>query len=129
SGLDWATLTGWTAFMAYSEGYRGFQKQFSPRFAARTRWLLEHADWPQTLLAPLFCMGFFGTTRKRKAVAYGLTAGIVLLVILIRLLPQPWRGIVDAGVLIGLLWGLVSVLIFSWLALFRNQVTIDPEVV
>ena len=36
----WATLAGWALFMAYGEGYRGFQKNFSPRVAARAAYLL-----------------------------------------------------------------------------------------
>jgi len=129
SPLHWVALISWVAFMAYSEGYRGFQKHYSPRFAARLRWLREHANVKQALLAPLFCMCFFGTTRKRKIVAYCLTSGIVLLVIAIKFLPQPWRGIVDVGVIVGLGWGLLSVYVYTWQALVLNRETSDPEVV
>ncbi|MGE3728875.1 MAG: hypothetical protein AB7I41_25230, partial [Candidatus Sericytochromatia bacterium] len=97
SPLHWAALLGWVGFMAYSEGYRGFQMHYSPRFAARLRWLRDHANLKQALLAPLFCMCFFGTTRKRKIVAYCLTGGIFLLVVGMKFLSQPWRGIVDVG--------------------------------
>lgn len=125
----WAALVGWSLFMAYSEGYRGFQKHYSPRFAARAHWLKNNPNSINPWLAPLFCMCFLGTTRKRKIVAYCLTSGIVLLVIYIRSLPQPWRGIIDAGVLIGLSWGLLSVLWFCWQAFNHEQVAVDPEVV
>ena len=37
--------------------------------------------------------------------------GIVILVIIIRQLDQPWRGIVDAGVVIGLVWGALSIVV------------------
>jgi hypothetical protein len=33
---------------------------------------------------------------------------IVGLVLLVGMLPQPWRGIVDAGVVVGLGWGIVA---------------------
>lgn len=129
SSFHWAALIIWSLFMAYSEGYRGFQKHYSPRFAARALWLKDHPDAIHPFLAPLFCMCFFGTTRKRKIVAYCLTGGIFLLVVMIRMLSQPWRGIIDVGVIIGLGWGLLSVYWFSWLALSKNQTVADPEVV
>ncbi len=61
-----------------------------------------------SLLAPVFGMGFFHADRRTKIVAYAFIFGIIVLVILIRSLPQPWRGIIDAGVVVGLTWGLVS---------------------
>ena len=36
-----AAYAGSVVFMAYSEGYRGFQRQFSPRVVARARGLAE----------------------------------------------------------------------------------------
>jgi len=57
-------------------------------------------------------MGYFHATKRTKIVAYSLTIGITLLVILVRLIPQPWRGIIDAGVVVGLTWGVLSLIIF-----------------
>ncbi|MDQ1692227.1 MAG: hypothetical protein QOD87_2335, partial [Pseudonocardiales bacterium] len=34
-------------------------------------------------------------------------------IVLVRLVDQPWRGIIDAGVLAGLAYGLVSVLVLE----------------
>ncbi|PKL75043.1 MAG: hypothetical protein CVV27_17415 [Candidatus Melainabacteria bacterium HGW-Melainabacteria-1] len=129
NALHWIILVLWIAFMAYSEGYKGFQKGYSPRLAARASWLRQHPSPRRSLLAPLFCMGFFETTRKRKIVAYALTCGIVVLVLSVRIMPQPWRGIADAGVVVGLSWGLMSVLYFTWQALILNRRVSDPEVV
>lgn len=129
SPMLWVALIGWTLFMAYSEGYRGFQKHYSPRFAARARWLRDNPTTKRAILAPLFCMCFFGTTRKRKIVAYCLTGGIITLVAIIRVTPQPWRGIVDFGVIVGLGWGLMSVLWFCWQSLVLDRDVADPEVV
>lgn len=114
----WPILLVWVAIMAVSEGYRGFQQNFSPRFAARAQWLLHHPRPLAVALAPLFCMGFFGSTRKRKIVSTCLTLGVVALVVLVRMMPQPWRGIIDAGVVVGLGWGLVSL----WACLFQTLV-------
>ena len=42
---------------------------------------------------------------------YGLTLAIILMVRIVHGLAQPWRGIIDLGVLAGLAWGLVTTLI------------------
>ena len=127
-GYHWALLTSNMVFMAYSEGYRGFQCHFAPRTAARLRYLLHHPSPLRVLLAPLFCMAFFDAPRRRLWTNYGLTLGIVCMVLLVHYaVTQPWRGIVDAGVVAGLIWGLLSVLMTSWLALSRRDYPISPE--
>ena len=123
----WLILLANIVFMAYSEGYKGFQKAYSPRFAARIRHLREHPRLSHFILAPLFSMGYFHTTRKRLLVTYVLTAVIILLIIIVHQLPQPWRGILDIGVVVGLCWGLVSILTFSWQALRRADFPYSPE--
>jgi hypothetical protein len=125
--FHWVALAASLLFMGYAEGYKGFHLKFSPRAAARARYLRGHPALVRVIFAPLFCMGFFHATRKRKIVAYSLTTMIVLLIIVVRLLPQPWRGIVDGGVLLGLGWGLVSVWVFSAKALFGKSYDVSPE--
>jgi hypothetical protein len=115
-------------FMAYAEGYRAFQLAFSPRVAARARYLLTHSNLLHIVLAPLFCMAYFHAPRRRRITSLSVTAGIIMLIILVRLLPQPWRGIIDCGVLVGLVWGLVSLAIFGYQALTRQTFTYAPEV-
>jgi hypothetical protein len=99
--------------MAYAEGYRAFQQRFSPRVVARAKYLMSHPAFFRVVFAPIFCMGFFHATKKRKITSVSVTAGIILLVLLVRAVPQPWRGIVDLGVVVGLTWGIVSIIIFS----------------
>jgi hypothetical protein len=103
-------LVAVVALLAYFEGYRAFQRGFSPRVVARAYWLRRYPAPLRVALAPLFCMGFFHTTRRRQLTAFAVTGGIVLLVVLVRLLPQPWRGIVDAGVVVALAWGLSAII-------------------
>lgn len=114
--------------MAYFEGYKGFQMAFSPRTAARARHLLQNPVPLHILLAPFFCMGYFHATRRRRITSISLTLGIVLLVVLVRFLSQPWRGIIDFGVVVGLAWGIVSLLAFSVQALGEDDYPYDPEV-
>ena len=126
--LEWIGLTVSLVFMGYAEGYKGFQLKFSPRVAARALYLLAHPTPARILFAPLFCMGFFHATRKRKIVAYSITTMVVLLIVGVRQLPQPWRGIIDAGVLLGLGWGLLSIWVFSFKAFFgKADYTVSPE--
>ena len=124
----WAVLVCHVALMAYTEGYRGFQQGFSPRVVARARYLAQHPRVLHVLLGPLFCMGYVYATWQRRIRSVSLTVFIVLLVVLVTRLDQPWRGIIDAGVVIGLLWGCLSIGAFSIQALRSDDFGVDPEV-
>ena len=126
--VQWAILIAWVIFMVVAEGYRGFQKKFSPRTAARIRHLRDHPTGLHVAFAPLFCMGYFHALRKTRIIAFALTFGIVLLVIAVKLAPQPWRGIIDAGVVLGLSYGAVSLLLFTVRALGKGNFPHSPEV-
>jgi len=106
--LQWVSLVMMVIFMAYSEGYKGFQKSYAPRFAARALYLSRMGRGIELFLAPLFCMNFFNAPKRRLIVSYCLCIGVTLLVILFSYIPHPWRGILDAGVVVGLTWGLIS---------------------
>ena len=47
----WAAMIVNILFMTYSEAYKGFHKAFSPRAAARAKYLLENPSWLHSLLA------------------------------------------------------------------------------
>jgi hypothetical protein len=125
---QWGVMAGWVIAMAYMEGYRGFQKRFSPRFAARAMHLVDVPSVGRGLLAPLFCMGLFHATRRVLVVSWGVTIGVVLLVIAIRQVDQPWRGIIDAGVIVGLTWGLVASVVWMVQAMRRKPMPTGPDV-
>jgi hypothetical protein len=128
SAVQWVLLVAFALFMLVGEGYRGFQKNFSPRVAVRARHLAGHPTLLRVALAPLFVMGFFGATRRRKITSWCLTTGIVLLVLGVRLLDQPWRGIIDLGVVLGLAWGLVSLVAFAFRAFSRKGLSFASDV-
>lgn len=129
--LQWyhkVSLFACLIIMAYSEGYKGFQKAFSPRVAARARYLRTHqGPWWHFALAPLFCVGYFYAPRSRRIAAVVLFLGILLLVLLVGQLSQPWRGIIDAGVVIGLVWGMISTTIFAVQAFTASEFLHSPE--
>jgi hypothetical protein len=57
-------------------------------------------------------MGLFHASRKRRAVSWGLAVGVYGLIRLVKSLAYPYRSIVDAGVVVGLSWGALSVAVF-----------------
>ncbi len=124
----WVALAVIVFFMAYVEGYRAFQQAFSPRVAARARYLRDHPNMMHSILAPLFCMAYFHANRRRQITSLSVTAGIIILVILVRFLEQPWRGIIDGGVVVGLAWGLVSLAVYGYQALTVDRFPYAPEV-
>jgi Na+-transporting NADH:ubiquinone oxidoreductase subunit NqrD len=54
-------------------------------------------------------MGLFGATKKRMMVSWGVTIGVFGIVKAVKKLPYPWRSIVDAGVVVGLTYGALSI--------------------
>jgi hypothetical protein len=127
--IHWLSLIFSIFYMAYAEGYKGFHLAFAPRVIVRARFLRENPRIDHILFAPLFCMGYLYATRKRKIMSYALTAMIICFIIIARMLPQPWRGILDAGVVVGLSIGIISILYFLILA-NRNpdSISVSPEV-
>ena len=109
----WVLLWTWVPAMMWAEGYRGFHQSFSPMFAARARYLAENPRTLHVVLAPLFCLGLFHATRRRIVSSSVLVVGIAILVILVRMLEQPTRGIIDLGVVMGLSIGIVSMVIWT----------------
>ena len=125
--VQWVLLAVVAVFMAYSEGYKGFQRSYSPRLAARARYLARSGTAIEIALAPLFCMSFFNAPKRRVIVSLSLFVMIVLMVSAFRLIPQPWRGILDAGVVIGLSWGLISTLYFCTRVFLLQDESITSE--
>ena len=116
----WAFFVVFLLFMLISEGYRGFQKSFAPRVAARARELQLDPHPLQAFLAPLVCMGFIYATPRRMLRSYGLAGAIVIFVLIVRQLAQPWRGLVDLGVAAGLFWGVVALVTYSYQAFTKE---------
>jgi len=126
--LHWLVFIVWTLFMAHGEGYKGFQLKFSPRFAARCKYLLSNASWLQTVSAPLFCMAYFHAPKKRMVATFALTVMIIVFIFTFRLIPQPWKGLLDFGVVFGLAWGMTSTLYFCFKAFTDENFNWDNEV-
>jgi hypothetical protein len=121
-------LAAWVLFAVYTEGYRAFQKQFTPRVVARAQYLSAHPRLLHVVLAPAFCMGFFHATRKRMIVSWAVTLSIVAVIVGVKMLAQPWRGIIDAGVVLALGWGVIALAYFTVRALGGHRMPVPPDV-
>lgn len=134
--MHWAMYGGFSLLMAYAEGFKGFQKKFSPLVVKRALTLDARETTPATpsgrpgplrlLLAGPYSMGLFHATKKRKTVSWGLTTGVLCLVQLVKRMPYPWRSIIDAGVVVGLSYGTLSICAIWVKALMGTPPSIDP---
>jgi hypothetical protein len=123
----WAQYAGFALFMAYAEGYKGFQLKFSPLVVKRALLLGPQSPLLHKLLAAPYSMGLFHASKKRKIVSWGLAIGIVGLVKLVKGLAYPYRSIVDAGVVVGLSYGALSIVAIYAKALLSGAAPdVDP---
>jgi hypothetical protein len=95
-------------FFVFGKGVGVLHRKYVPRVAERAALLADEGGGLRHWLAPLFCMGFFGAPPRRVVAAFGTVLGIVLLIVGVRHLDSPWRGMVDLSVISGLAVGIVS---------------------
>ena len=124
----WALYLGSIVVNVYVEGYRAFHKATSPRVVARAMYLAKNPRPVFVLFAPIFCMGLFYATKKRLIVNYCVYVGIITLIILVRMISQPYRGIVDAGVVVALSVGLLSLFYHFAKAISGETMPVPPDV-
>lgn len=127
TGLQISVYVVWVIWMWYTEGYRAFQKQLCPRMVARAWHLGRNPKTLHVIFAPLFCMALFHATRKRLIISWVILVMIIGLVIGIKQIEQPWRGIIDGGVVVGLGWGLAVLLFLFGRALAGSEPKASPE--
>lgn len=100
----------WCAVNAYAEGYRGFQKRFVPQALDRAV-SIDTSSWVEVLLAPAKVLGLWRTDPKAMRRAWVMVLGISALVFAVKHLAQPWRGVIDSGVVVGLTWGTAALVV------------------
>ncbi len=127
TGFQAVSLVVIVFFMGYSEGYRGFQKSFSPRAAVRALHLRDQAQPLEAIMAPFFLLNYMNASKRQKIAAYALTVLIVACIAVFSYLPPPWRGILDAGVVVGLAWGTVSLTASMFAALSSGSAPPSEE--
>lgn len=107
--LEWAGIAASLLFLGYVEGYKAFQKAFAPRVVVRGFYLAANPRPLWLLTAPLFCMCHVHARRGRLIASWAVTLGVVALVLIVGRVPQPWRGIIDLGVVVALGWGALAI--------------------
>lgn len=117
-------------WFAYVEGYKGFQLKFSPLVVKRSFTLIpgkNDTKWYHFLLAPMYTMGMIHATKKRKIVSWSVTVGVAAIVAAVKRLPYPWRNIIDAGVVAGLSWGSLSIVVMYFKAWLLGETSKDVD--
>ena len=101
-------------FFAYAEGYKGFHLKFAPLVVKRSFTLVIGTPQGNNVLnyflAPLYSMGLWGATKKRRIVSWSVSLGVAMIVAIVKKLPPIPRCILDAGVVVGLTIGSASIL-------------------
>jgi hypothetical protein len=105
--LEWAVLGLLTALFVYGEGVRALQRVYIPRLIGRVRALHSERSLTLRLAGPLYAMALVGAPPRTMLRAWAGVSAIVAAVLIVRLFPEPWRGIVDVAVAAALAWGTV----------------------
>jgi hypothetical protein len=122
-----ALYLGWVVVAAYSEGYKAFHLRFCPRVVARALHLARHPHPLHVALAPAFCMALFHARSRTMRVAWITLTLILCAIALLRITPQPWRGIVDGGVVVGIGLGALSLIVQAVQGLTAQRTPASPE--
>lgn len=108
---QWAGYAAIALSIWLFEGIGAFQRSFSPMVVRRGQELNASSRCHEILLAPFFSAGLFAATPKRLIKSWLLMAILIPgLAVTVPHLPYPWRGAVDAGVVLGLGWGTAVIL-------------------
>ncbi|HET8938379.1 MAG TPA: hypothetical protein VFN67_33275 [Polyangiales bacterium] len=109
------------AAFGYGEGYRALHQRFVPHVIERAI-LLARSDirgFRGFSLAALYVLCLVHAERRERVKAWISVALIVCAVVIVKALPEPYRGIIDAGVAVALAIGLGS-LISGFVAAVRS---------
>ena len=121
SFLQWIVLIFLVGALGLGKGVGVLHRRYAPRIVKRAHLLLQEPSAFRVLFAPFFCMGFFGASPRRILTSFAVLGGIVFLIIGVRQLPAPWRGMIDLAVCVGLGIGVLSIFLTAWKALFGNK--------
>ena len=124
AGLDtggWIALVLLTAAFVYGEGIRALQRRWVPSVISRAGQLRGESSPLLRILAPLYAMALVGASPRALVRAWAGVAGITAAVLIVRALPDPWRGIIDLAVAAALCWGLGAILVGGSRILMRRD--------
>jgi hypothetical protein len=122
SAPQWALmLLSITAF-GYGEGYRALHRRFFPHVIARASELAHRGERGLRgyLTAPFYVVSLVQADKRALMRAWIGALLIVCAIFIVRAMPEPYRGIVDAGVAVALAIGLGS-LVLGYVAAVRSE--------
>lgn len=108
--FEWIALAVITAVFVYGEGVRALQRRWVPSVLARVERLPSESFLPWGAAGPLYAMSLVGRSPASVLRAWAGVTAIILAVLIVSRFPDPWRGIVDAGVAAALVWGAITLL-------------------
>eukprot|EP00587_Corethron_hystrix_P006947 CAMPEP_0113306858 /NCGR_PEP_ID=MMETSP0010_2-20120614/5945_1 /TAXON_ID=216773 ORGANISM="Corethron hystrix, Strain 308" /NCGR_SAMPLE_ID=MMETSP0010_2 /ASSEMBLY_ACC=CAM_ASM_000155 /LENGTH=276 /DNA_ID=CAMNT_0000161617 /DNA_START=68 /DNA_END=898 /DNA_ORIENTATION=+ /assembly_acc=CAM_ASM_000155 len=127
TNLQIFSYVGTCLFFAYAEGYKGFQKKFSPLVIRRAFTLDGTSPILHKIFAPFYSMALFHSTKRRKIISWSVSGGVAMIVMVVKRFPYPWRNILDAGVVVGLSWGALSIAVEYFHTIFSGKLPpMDP---
>ncbi len=108
---EWLVLSVLTLLFVVGEGWFALGRKWVPRTLKRAA-ALRHEPRPlPRLLAPLHAMGLVAVPWRTALRSWAGVIAVVLAVVVVRLFPEPWRGIVDFAVAGALLVGIIALLV------------------
>lgn len=116
-GLDafhLAALAALVVVFVYAEGVRAIQNRYAPYLLGRVSDVSREPWIVYRLLAPLYAMSLVGAAPANMARAWAGVSAVVVAILVLRVAPAPWRGIVDLAVATALAWGLAAILFKAW---------------
>ncbi|MDP3275510.1 MAG: hypothetical protein Q8Q09_09970 [Deltaproteobacteria bacterium] len=117
----------WTLVIVYGEGYRAFAGILAPRMASRLLVLSRQPLGWRHVLAPAYALSLVTTPPRRLLSAWMMLLGVMSAILIVRKLPQPWRGSVDFGVVCALTYGTLAIVSACAKALRTGESVTDPE--
>lgn len=104
---EWFALIAIVVGFVYLEGHRALRRKFAPLVVSRALEMgCQRTGTYAALSAPLYSLSLIGAPPRALLRAWLGVGLIVIAVLVVRALPSPWRGLIDAGVAAALAWGL-----------------------
>lgn len=92
------------------KGYFIFRQRFCRSYASRIGELsLQPVKLLYAVLAPLYCLNLIGAERRQLVRGYAIIAGIILMIVSVKFVPAPWRGMILTGVAVALTWAALEI--------------------
>lgn len=111
---EWLALLILSAAFVYGEGIRALARRWVPFVIARAARLNAESPVRDRILAPVHAMALVGAPPRTLLRAWAGVLAIGAAVLIVRALPEPWRGIIDFAVAAALICGLIAIAREAW---------------